>query len=143
LVERLEVRRRMFVKVYFPEGRLVHCETAVDLNDKMLSNHCNHRSRGEEGGSHLLFQQIEFDGVSSGTIVVFMRRGMLRGSSFRPATAGMRVCDCRRLVGPVRHQKLLMGRTMTDNEEVADKGDQQQKGLSLYRLETGHERQQR
>jgi hypothetical protein len=32
-----------------------------------------------------------------------------------------------------------MGRTMTDNEEVADKGDQQQKGLSLYRLETGHE----
>jgi hypothetical protein len=28
---------------------------------------------------------------------------------------------------------------MTDNEEIADKGDQQQKGLSLYRLETGHE----
>jgi hypothetical protein len=54
---------------------------------------------------------------------------MLRGRGIRPATAGM----------PVRDRRRLIGRTMTDNEEVADKGDQQQKGLSLYRLETGHE----
>jgi hypothetical protein len=66
--------------------------------------------------------------VSGRAIIVVMRR-MLRGRSLRPATAGMPVRDCRRLVGL----------TMTDNEKVADKGDQQQKGLSLYRLETGHE----
>jgi hypothetical protein len=118
----------MFVKVYFPEGRLVPGKAAVDRNDKMFSHHCNHRGHSEEGGSRLLFQQIEFDGVSGGAIVVVMRRGMLRGLSL-PATAGMPVCNCRRLVGL----------TMTDNEEVADKDDQQQKGLSLYRLETGHE----
>jgi acyl CoA:acetate/3-ketoacid CoA transferase alpha subunit len=117
----------MFVKVYFPEGRLVHNEATVDRNDKMIGNHCNHRSRSEKIGSHLLFQQIEFDGVSGGAIVVVMRRGML-GCRSLPATAGMPVCNCRRLVGL----------TMTDHEEVADKGDQQQKGLSLYRLETGH-----
>ena len=128
MVEGLEVRRRMFVKIYFPEGRPVLDEAAVDRNDKMFSHHCNHRSPGKEGGSHLLFQQIEFDGVSGGAIVVVMRRGMLCGRSL-PATAGMPVCNCRR----------LFGLTMTDNEEVADKGDQQQKGLSLYRLETGHE----
>ena len=128
LVEGLKVRRRMFVKVYFSEGRLILGEAALDRNDKMFSNHCNHRNRSEEGGSSLLFQQIEFDGVSGGAIVVVMRRGMLCGRSL-PATAGMPVCNCRRLVGL----------TMTDNEEVADKGDQQQKGLSLYRLETGHE----
>src|ERR1700677_969734 len=101
----------MFVKVYFPEGRLVLGEAIIDRNDKMFSNHCNHRSRSEEGGSRLLFQQIEFHGVSGRAIVVFMRRRMLRSSSFLPATAGMPVCDRRR----------LMGLTITDNEEVADK----------------------
>ena len=117
----------MFVKVYFPEGRLVLSEVAVHRNDEMPGHYCNHPSSGKEGGSHLLFQQIEFEGVSGGTVVVFMR-GMLRGRSL-PATAGMAVCNCRS----------ILGLTMTDNEEIADKGDQQQKGLSLYRLETGHE----
>jgi hypothetical protein len=94
----------------------------------MPGNHCNHRHSGEVGGRHLLFQQIEFYGVSGRAIVVFMRRRMARGRSL-PATAGMPVCNCRSVVGL----------TMTDNEEVADKSDQQQKGLSLYRFETGHE----
>jgi hypothetical protein len=128
----------MFVKVNFPEGRLVDSEAAADRNDKMLSNHCNHRRPGEVGGSHLLFQQIEFYGVSGRTIVVIMRRRMVRGRSL-PATAGMPVYNCRTVADPVRHHKLPMGLTMTDNEEVADKGDQRQKRLPLYRFETGHE----
>jgi hypothetical protein len=103
----------MFVKVNFPEGRLVPGEVAADRNDKMPGHYCNYRSPGKEGGNHLFFQQIEFDGVSGGAII-FMRRGVLRGRSL-PATAGMPVCNCRSVVGL----------TMTDNEEIADKGNQQ------------------
>jgi len=39
----------------------------------------------------------------------------------------------------VRSRRRLVGLTVTDHEKVADKGDQQQKRLSLYRLKTGHE----
>lgn len=62
----------MFVKIYFPERRLILSEAAIDRNDKMFGNHCNHRSRSEESGSRLLFQQIEFYGMSGRTIIVVM-----------------------------------------------------------------------
>jgi hypothetical protein len=70
--------------------------------------------------------------MGSRTFIALMV-GMRNGRSILPATAGMPVCDRRR----------LMRRTMTDNEKIADKDDQQQKRLSLYRLETDHEWYQR